>query len=169
MLIRAMRDQDADRVLEIYQEGIDTGHATFTERAPRWESFRSSKLDELALVAHSTSNDVLGWAAASAVSSRCVYAGVAEVSVYVAAEARGRGVGRALLAALITASERAGYWTLQAGIFPENEGSLALHEALGFRRVGVRSRLGRMSHGPMRGAWRDVVLLERRSEATGVA
>lgn len=167
MLIRAMQDQDADRVLAIYQEGIDTGHATFTARAPSWGAFTASKLDELMLVAHDPLDNVLGWAAASAISSRCVYAGVAEVSVYVAASSRGQGVGRALLSALVTASERAGYWTLQAGIFPENEGSIALHEVLGFRRVGVRSRLGRMSHGPMRGSWRDVVLLERRSEVVG--
>jgi len=106
---------------------------------------------------------VLGWAALSPVSGRCVYAGVAEVSVYVASAARGKGMGKALLHELVAASERAGMWTLQGGIFPENAASIALHEACGFRRVGVRERLGKL-----RGVWRDVVLMERRSEIVGV-
>lgn len=110
---------------------------------------------------------MVGWAAASGVSDRCVYAGVAEVSVYVDPAAQGRGVGRALLEALIAFTEWEGMWTLQAGIFPENEPSLALHRAVGFRVVGVRERLGRMSGGPRAGQWRDVLLLERRSPTVG--
>jgi L-amino acid N-acyltransferase YncA len=118
-------------------------------------------------MAMDTDGRVLGWAAASPTSDRCVYAGVAEISVYVHPDAQGRGVGRQLLGALIESTEDAGIWTLQAGVFPENAASLGLHEAAGFRTVGVRHRLGRMSHGPLAGQWRDVVFLERRSERVG--
>jgi phosphinothricin acetyltransferase len=123
-------------------------------------------MDEARLVAEEEGR-ILGWAALSPVSSRCIYAGVAEVSVYVAEEARGRGVGARLMAALITAAEGAGIWTLQAGIFPENAASIELHQRHGFRVVGTRERLGCMEYGPLAGVWRDVVLLERRSTAVG--
>ena len=146
----------------IYREGIATGHATFEPEPPSWSSFDAAKLPNQRLVAVEEGT-VLGWAAASPVSSREVYRGVAEHSVYVATAARGRGIGRALLAALIESSEAAGIWTLQSGIFPENLGSLALHETLGFRVVGRRERLALMSYGPMAGVWRDVLLVERRA------
>ena len=146
----------------IYREGIATGHATFEPDPPSWKQFDAGKLPEQRLVAIEEGT-VLGWAAASATSSREVYRGVAEHSVYVAAAARGRGIGRDLLSALIESTEAAGIWTLQSGIFPENLGSLALHDALGFRVVGRRERLAHMAYGPMAGLWRDVLLVERRA------
>jgi phosphinothricin acetyltransferase len=150
-------------VRAIYTEGIATGQATFATEAPAWADWDSSHLAACRLVAVSTDARVLGWAALSPVSGRCVYAGVAEVSVYVAAGARGQGVGRALLAALATASEQQGLWMLQAGIFPENEASVRLHEGAGFRVVGRRERIGQLH-----GQWRDTLLLERRSNVVGV-
>jgi len=155
--IRALRPDDWDAVRNIYAEGIATGDATFDTAYPDWPAWDGGHLAVPRLVAEDD-GAVLGWAALSAVSGRCVYAGVAEVSLYVAARARGRGIGAALLGALIEESERAGLWTLQAGIFPENAASLAVHRKLGFRDVGVRERIGRMA-----GRWRDVLLLERRS------
>jgi L-amino acid N-acyltransferase YncA len=146
-----------DAVARIYAEGIATGHATFETEVPSWERWDASHLADHRLVALS-GNQVVGWAALSPVSGRCVYGGVVEESVYVAEEARARGVGRVLLEALIAGAEAAGIWTIQTGIFPENETSLRLHERVGFRIVGIRERLG-MHHG----VWRDVVLLERRS------
>ena len=160
--IEPMRPEDWDRVRGIYLEGIATGQATFETTAPAWEAWDAAHMRAARLVARE-GKATLGWAALSPVSSRCVYAGVAEVSVYVAAAARGRGVGRALLAALIAAAERDGLWTLQAGIFPENEASLAVHRRCGFREVGRRERLGKLN-----GAWRDVLLLERRSPTVGL-
>lgn len=133
------------------------GEATFEAEVPGWEHWDSSHLIEHRLVAL-RDGEVAGWAALSPISDRCVYGGVAEVSVYVTAGARGQGVGRALLEALVASSEAGGIWTLQAGIFPENEASVRLHERAGFRVVGRRERLGRL-----RGAWRDILLLERRS------
>jgi phosphinothricin acetyltransferase len=156
--VRPLRPLDWPEAARIYEQGIQTGHATFETDVPSWPEWDAAHLAEHRLVAI-LDGRVAGWAALSEVSGRCVYAGVAEVSVYVAAEARRRGVGRELLAALVESSERGGIWTLQAGIFPENEASVALHEALGFRVVGVRERLGRLH-----GVWRDVLLLERRSE-----
>ena len=147
-----------DNVARIYAEGIATRNATFETETPTWETWDAKHLADHRLVALSGS-DVVGWAALGAVSDRCVYAGVAEGSVYVAAEARGRGVGRSLLEELIRRSEDAGIWTIQTGIFPENEASLRLHERVGFRVVGVRRRLGQLE-----GTWRDVMFLERRSE-----
>ena len=160
--IEPMRPEDWDRVRGIYLEGIATGQATFETTAPAWEAWDAAHMRAARLVARE-GEATLGWAALSPVSSRCVYAGVAEVSVYVAAAARGLGVGRALLAALIAAAERDGLWTLQAGIFPENEASLAVHRRCGFREVGRRERLGKLN-----GAWRDVLLLERRSPTVGL-
>jgi len=149
-------------VAAIYQEGIDTGDATFEDSVPTWEHFDNKHLTDGRLVARLGDNTV-GWVALSPVSNRCVYAGVAEVSIYIKAAARGRGLGHQLLTKAIEASERAGVWTLQAGIFPENTASLALHQQCGFRLVGYRERLGQM-----KGVWRDVVLLERRGTVTGV-
>jgi len=157
-----MLPDDWAEVRRIYLEGIATGNGTFETEAPSWEKWDSGHLRDCRLVAHGGSA-VLGWAALSAVSSRRVYAGVAEVSVYVGENARGNGIGRKLLAALIEASERSGIWTLQAGIFPENVASIALHKSLGFREVGRRERIGKMGEG-----WRDVTLIERRSRVAGV-
>lgn len=157
MEIDAMRAADWPEVRAIYLEGIATGNATFQKTVPEWEEWDAGHLAGCRLVARGE-GQVAGWAALSGVSARVVYAGVAEVSVYVAARARGQGVGRMLLGALVAESERLGVWTLQAGIFPENQASRALHEWAGFRVVGVRERLGCMD-----GRWRDVVLMERRS------
>ena len=165
-----MRKADAAAVLRIYGQGIETGHATFESATPAWEKWDSGHLEACRLVAEAgeAGGEVLGWAALAPVSSRPVYAGVTEVSVYLAEAGRGRGLGRRLLQALIEASEAAGIWTLQAGIFPENEASIRLHEGQGFRVLGTRRRVGRMAQGPFQGRWRDVVLLERRSELTGL-
>ena len=156
-----MRPEHWPAVRAIYLEGIATGNATFEQTAPEWDQWDAGHLPAARIVARAD-EDILGWAALSGVLTRCVYAGVAEVSVYVAARARGRGVGRELLARLIADSESEGIWTLQAGIFPENVASIALHEGAGFRLVGRRERLGQMN-----GRWRDVVLMERRSAAVG--
>jgi len=150
-------------VRRIYQEGIATGQATFETEVPEWKRWDAAHLARprfIATAGERMRDRLLGWAALLPVSPRPVYSGVAEVSVYVAAAARGRGVGRALLTELIRASEEAGLWTLQAGIFPENEASVALHRACGFRVVGRRERIGRLH-----GEWRDVLLLERRRGA----
>jgi phosphinothricin acetyltransferase len=158
--IRPMHADDADAVLRIYQAGLDAGNASFEPTAPPWPAFDAAKLPDHRFVAVED-DTVLGWVAVSAVSSRCVYAGVVEHSVYVDPGAQRRGVGRALLDALIASTEVAGIWTIQSGIFPENTASLALHQRAGFRVVGVRERLGR--HASQGNRWRDVVLLERRS------
>ena len=158
--IRPMTAADWLAVRDIYAEGIATGNATFETSAPEWPAWDAGHTPEHRLVAVDPADTVLGWVACSPVSSRCVYAGVLELSIYVASAARGRGVGSALLAALVESTEAAGVWTLQTGIFPENEASLALHARHGFRVVGTRERIGRMD-----GVWRDTVLLERRSAA----
>jgi len=165
-MIRPMTAADGEAALSIYGEGIATGHATFQDHLPSWADWDRGHLAHCRLVSE-TGREVSGFAALSAVSARAVYAGVAEVSVYVAEAARGHGVGRALLQALVAVSEEAGIWTLQAGIFPENRASLELHSLCGFREVGRRERLGRMRHGPLIGQWRDVILMERRSAVTG--
>jgi phosphinothricin acetyltransferase len=157
-----MRSDDWDRVVAIYLEGIATGEATFEVDAPSWGAWDATHLPFARLAATSQDDLVIGWAALSRVSSRSVYAGVAEVSVYVAADARGFGIGKALLQQLIHESEINGIWTLQAGIFPENRPSIALHQKLGFRLVGTRERIGRLKN-----KWRDTVLLERRSKIVG--
>lgn len=158
--VTAMLPEHADQVLAIYQAGIDDGDATFEEAAPTWEAFDATRLAEHRMAALDGDGRVLGWAAAVPVSDRCAYAGVVEHSVYVDPRARGRGVGLALLQALLASTDAAGIWTVQSGIFPENTASLALHMKAGFRIVGTRERLGR-HHG----RWRDVVLVERRSPA----
>jgi phosphinothricin acetyltransferase len=159
--IRPMTAGDAEAVLAIYQAGMDGGNASFEHTAPTWTTFDASKLPDHRLVAVDDLGEVLGWVAVSAVSSRAVYAGIVEHSVYAHPAARGRGVGRALLHALVTSTEAAGIWTIQSGVFPENTASLALHHACGFRTVGVRHRVGR--HAAQNNRWRDVVFIERRS------
>jgi phosphinothricin acetyltransferase len=156
-----MRADDWPAVERIYAAGIATGDATFETEPPTWEAFDAGRLAAHRLVAE-RDGKVVGWAAVSGVSERCVYAGVVEHSVYVDPAHAGQGVGTALLQALIASTEAAGIWTIQTGIFPENTASLALHERSGFRVVGRRERLGRHF-----GRWRDVVLLERRSAAIG--
>jgi L-amino acid N-acyltransferase YncA len=159
--VRPMRATDAKQVLAIYQAGMDTGNASFEHTAPDWVAFDTGTLADHRFVAVDTGDTVLGWVAVSAVSSRPVYAGVVEHSVYVDPAAHRRGVGRALLEALIASTEAAGIWTIQSGIFPENTASLAFHHAAGFRTVGVRERVGR--HESLGNRWRDVVFIERRS------
>ena len=166
VMIRPMRESDRETVLAIYGEGIETGHATFQDRVPPWRDWDEGHLKICRLVAVS-GNEILGWAALSAVSSRCVYNGIAELGIYVAVQGRGRGIGEGLLSALIRQSEREGIWTLQAHIFPENSRSLNLHKNAGFKIVGTRERMGKMHHGPMAGQWRDVILMERRSDCVG--
>jgi L-amino acid N-acyltransferase YncA len=158
LTIEKMKPEDWEAVRSIYQEGLATGNATFETTAPEWEDWDKNHLCNFRLVARREGR-VVGWAALSPVSSRYVYRGVAEVSVYIGAAARGKSVGKVLLQALIEEAERAGIWTLQAGIFPENVASITLHKACGFREVGVRERIGQMN-----GVWRDVILMERRSK-----
>ena len=161
LVIEAMQPADWPQVRDIHEEGIATGDSTFETASPTWEAWDADHLNHCRLVAR-VGDRVVGWAALSAVSDRCAYAGVAEASVYVAADTRGRGVGSKLLGALIIDSEREDIWTLQAGIFPENEASVSLFERKGFRVVGRRERLGEL-----KGQWRDVLLLERRSSVAG--
>lgn len=164
--VRAMRPEDGDSVRRIYQEGIDTGHATFQERAPDWATWDASHLTACRSIAFDGAM-IIGWTALSPISARDVYRGVSEVSIYIAAAAQGRGVGTLLMRRLIEESEAAGIWTLQAGIFPENAASIALHLNHGFREIGTRQRVGLMSFGPREGHWRDVRILERRSHIVG--
>lgn len=152
-----MTADDWPAVQTIYLEGIATGNATFETDAPEWAAWDLAHLQKCRLVAR-LRDETIGWAALTPVSGRCVYAGVAEVSVYVAERMRGKKVGRRLLSALVEESEKHGIWTLQAGIFPENTASIEVHKRCGFRMVGVREKLGKMN-----GIWRDVVLMERRS------
>ena len=163
--IRDLRPLDWPEVAAIYQDGIESGNATFEVAPPAWEDWNDAH-SEIRLVAE-LDGRTAGWAALSPTSSRCCYRGVVENSVYVAAWAQGHGVGRALLEELIARSEAAGIWTLVAGIFPENKASVRLHLGCGFRLVGVRERLGQMGGGELNGVWRDVLLLERRSEVVG--
>jgi phosphinothricin acetyltransferase len=157
--IEGLKPEHWPGVARVYGDGISSGHATFETDVPSWEDWDSSHLPDHRLVAL-RDGEVVGWAAVSPVSDRCVYGGVVESSVYVAEVARGRGVGRRLLEELITSTEAAGIWTIEAGMFPENEGSIRLHERVGFKIVGRRERLGKLG-----GVWRDVLLLERRSES----
>jgi L-amino acid N-acyltransferase YncA len=154
-----MTGEHAAKVLAIYQAGMDEGNATFETRAPSWDKFTAARLPAHRFVAVAE-GEVAGWVAASAVSDRRVYAGVVEHSVYVDPAARGQGIGRQLLDALITSTETAGIWTIQSGIFPENTASTVLHQAAGFRVIGTRERIGQ-HHG----RWRDVLFIERRSAA----
>lgn len=157
-----MRPDDWPEVSAIYREGIETGQATFQTDVPTWEDWDRAHLKTCRLVAVS-GESILAWAAVSPVSPRPVYSGVVEVSVYVGAANRGQGIGRRILSAVVTEAEADGRWTIQAGIFPENEASVSLHLSCGFRIVGIRRQVGRLN-----GAWRDALFLERRSEVTGV-
>ncbi len=159
--IRKMSPADWPEVDRIYAEGITTGYATFELEVPSYEDWDNAHIPACRFVAES-SDGLMGWVALSTVSGRCVYGGVAEVSVYVSEKARGRGVGKALMEMLINASEMEGYWTLQAGIFPENTGSIRLHEKVGFRLVGRREKIGKRN-----GVWHDNVIFERRSQKVG--
>ena len=150
-------------VRDIYEEGIATGNATFQSSAPTWDEWNTSHVEKARIIAVDDNDEILGWAALTPVSGRCVYAGVGEVSVYVSANARGKGVGKALLNELIRQSEENGFWTLTAGIFPENEASLKIHRNAGFKVLGIREKIGKMN-----GQWRDTVLLERRSTVVGI-
>jgi L-amino acid N-acyltransferase YncA len=161
--IEALRPPDWPAVATIYAEGIATGNATFETDVPSWERWDAGHLAGQRLVARAgPAGEVVAWAALAPVSDRCAYAGVAENSVYVAERARGLGVGRRLLSALVERGDEVGIWTIQTGIFPENTASLALHRDCGFRVVGVRERIGQLH-----GHWRDVVFLERRSLVAG--
>ena len=157
-----MQPEHWDQVKTIYEQGIATGNATFQTSAPSWSEWNESHLIKGRLVAFDN-NEIIGWAALTPVSGRCVYAGVAEVSVYVNEKSRGKGIGAKLLSELVTTSEVDGFWTLQAGVLRENISSVKMHEACGFQIVGVREKLGQL-----KGVWRDVVLLERRSSVVGV-
>jgi len=166
--LREPEPSDAAQITKIDAEGLATGHASFRDTPCDWAAFKAGYLTGRALSRVAVHDEtVVAWAAVSPTSTRAVYAGVGEVSVYVGTDWRGRGAGRALLSGVIDASESAGYWTLVAQIFPENMGSLALHQALGFEQVGIRRALGRMGYGPMADRWRDVVMLERRSDVVG--
>ena len=157
-----MEPQHWNEVKRIYEEGLGTGNATFQTTAPEWEDWDKSHIQTCRLLAFEN-EAIVGWAALTPVSDRCVYGGVAEISVYVAESARGKGVGKELLKALIKTSEDNKFWTLQAGIFPENIASIKIHEGNGFRVIGNREKIGQM-----KGIWRDTLILERRSRAVGV-
>jgi L-amino acid N-acyltransferase YncA len=158
---RSMNMSDWNSVAAIYKQGIETGNATFEKEIPAWEAWDSAHLKNCRIVAYIDSI-IVGWAALSPVSGRCVYSGVAEVSVYVSEQYKGKKIGTMLLDQLVSESETAGLWTLQASIFPENKTSILLHEKMGFRQVGYREKIGKMD-----GTWRDTVLMERRSQITG--
>jgi len=151
-----------NEVRRIYEEGLSTGNATFQTSAPEWEEWDKAHIESSRLIALDN-GQMVGWTALTPVSSRCVYGGVAEVSIYVADSARGKGVGKILLKELIASSEAGNFWTLQAGVFPENIASIKIHEASGFRVIGKREKIGRMD-----GIWRDTILLERRSKTVGL-
>jgi len=160
--VQPMRANDWEQVSQIYAEGIATGFATFEKSIPSYESWNAAHMQSCRIVA--VENDsILGWAALSPVSSRCVYGGVAEVSVYVGGDSRGKGVGKLLMENLIKESEAEGIWTIQSGIFPENEGSIELHKKVGFRYIGKRERVGKLDD-----VWKDNLLFERRSKVIGV-
>ncbi|QQK80088.1 N-acetyltransferase family protein [Salicibibacter cibi] len=161
IMIDKMLPEDWEKVREIYLEGIATGNATFQKDAPSWEEWDNNHLSTCRMVAR-LEDEVLGWVALTPVSNRYVYAGVAEVSVYINQMSKGKRIGSLLLRTLIEESEQNGFWTLQSGIFPENVASLRLHKKYGFREVGRRERIGEMD-----GAWRDIILLERRSNEVG--
>ena len=166
--VQPMTEADWPEVKRIYEEGIATGHGTFEVAAPAdWSVFLATKRADCCLVARASDGTLAGWAVLTPVSTRRAYAGVGELGIYVAAAARGRGVGSALLTAMIRVSEEKGFWMLQGGTFPENKASIALQQKHGFRIVGRRERIGRMEQGPFAGQWRDTVLLERRSPVVG--
>jgi phosphinothricin acetyltransferase len=163
VVIVEMSEAHWPEVRAIYRAGIETANATFESEPPEWPRFDATRLPGHRHIALDADGRVLGWTAATPVSDRCVYSGVVEDSVYVDPAAQGRGIGRLLLDALITSTEAVGIWTIQSGIFPENAVSLAVHAAAGFRVVGIRERVGKMTFGPQAGQWRDIVAVERRS------
>ena len=165
--LREMTVLDWPSVERIYAQGIEDGEATFEVATPSWDAFDAGRLPGLRLVAVDDRNAIVGWVAASAVSTRPAYSGVVEHSVYIDRAVRGNGIGRLLLDAFIAAAESAGVWTIQSSIFPENAASLRLHEAAGFRVVGRRERIAKSGAGPHAGSWRDTVLIERRSANVG--
>lgn len=165
--IRPMTAADWPQVEEIFAAGIAEGEATFETRTPTWAQFDAGKVPDPRIVAVGDAGDVVGWAAASPISSREVYRGVIEHSVYVAPTARGKGIGALLLIAFVEAADDAGYWTIQSSVFPENIASLRLHERAGFRVVGRRERIACSTLGPHAGRWRDTILIERRSARNG--
>ena len=162
MKIRTFKKSDFSSVKSIYQQGIDTGNATFQNKAKGWNEWNASFLTTCRIVAE-LNEEVVGWAALSATSNRTVYNGVAEVSIYIAKNYANYGIGNSLLSELVSKSENEGIWTLQAGIFPENESSIAIHSKNGFKTIGVREKLGKMN-----GAWRDILFMERRSKVVGI-
>lgn len=162
IVITKMLPDHWNAVADIYKQGIATGMATFEKDVPSWDTWNANHIQTCRFIARS-GDEVIGWAALSAVSSRCVYGGVAEVSVYVSASHRGRGIGEMLLRELIDQSEKSGYWTLQSGIFPENMKSIGLHQKTGFRIIGFREKIGQLD-----GLWKDNVLMERRSKKEGL-
>jgi phosphinothricin acetyltransferase len=162
IVFRSMKKDDWISVAEIYRQGIESGNATFQRDIPTWNEWNSGHINTCRIVA-SIENEIAGWAALTPVSGRCVYAGVAEVSVYVSNQFKGQKIGTRLLERLISESEKEGYWTLQASIFPENRASLKIHYNLGFRNVGFREKIGKMND-----IWRDTILLERRSKKVGI-
>ena len=161
--IKNIEQEDWDTVSKIYHLGIETGNATFETEIPTWHKWNDVHLQSCRLAAK-IENNLVGWAALSSVSDRCVYGGVAEVSVYVDTNYNGIGIGTKLLQELILQSEKEGIWTLQSGIFPENKASLKLHKKLGFREIGFREKIGKMKNG----VWRDNIILERRSKIVGI-
>lgn len=161
--IRPMRPEDGARVLEIFQQGIDGGNATFDDHVPVWEAWDTDHFNVSRFVLEDEDGKVVGWCALKPVSKRDCFKGVAEVSIYLDNAVQGKGLGKMLLRKLILDSEDHGFWTLQAGIFPENEASIAVHQKHGFRIVGTREKIGKMS-----GIWRDIVFMERRSSVVGV-
>jgi phosphinothricin acetyltransferase len=162
IIFENVQQKHYQQISQIYEEGIKTGNATFQSSASSWEEWDKSHFQHSRIVAL-LGSEIVGWAALSPVSSRCVYGGVAEVSIYVAAKARGNGVGEALLNELILQSEQQGIWMLQSGIFPENIASIKIHEKCGFRIVGFREKIGKMNN-----IWRDNLLLEKRSQIVGI-
>lgn len=160
--IREMLPTDGAKVIEIFQQGIEGGHATFDQDAPTWEVWDNKFFNISRFVLEDENNEVVGWAALHPISKRDCFKGVAEVSIYLENSSQGKGLGKMLLRKLILSSEENGFWTLQAGIFPENKPSLIVHEQLGFRTVGTREKIGQL-----KGEWKDVILLERRSEVVG--
>ena len=157
-----------EQVHAIYAAGIATGHATFSDTPPTWRTFDTDKLPLLRTVALNGKGEVIGWSACTSHSRRLVFVGVLEVSIYVHPASRRQGIGTLLLDHLVEASEAAGFWTLQSSVFPENRASIALHEAAGFAPIGTRTKVGKMTHGPMAGIWRDLLIMERRSTRVGV-
>lgn len=162
-----MKPEYWPQVRSIYLEGISTGNSTFEADAPDWDKWDSGHLREHRLVVRE-GDAILAWAALSLVSTRCIYSGVAEISLYVAAGYRGKGIGSALLMAVIASTEKAGLWTLQGGIFPENTASRHLVRKHGFKEIGRREKVGKMTYGDLAGTWRDVILVERRSTVAGI-